>query len=219
MHFVGFQDSETAVEQGLLCGETVNQKRLRDNEECTNDISKEKKFSNKCPVSSPYSGDETPFADDQQRSKNGSNSCSSSQNSQNSEVNDAETLKEEAIARMKLDMEEKRFFYIPPRVNLKRFDYLHYVRKKDEGAYTYAAHADYYILLRACARVAEVEIRCMHIAVLSFERRLAWMEKRINHCLHLTPPIASCEYCTDMVPENTNAENDIESIGFPDLNL
>ncbi|CAB4263082.1 unnamed protein product [Prunus armeniaca] len=213
------KDSETAVEQGLLCGETVNQKRLRDNEECTNDISKEKRFSNKLPVSRPYSGDETPFADDQQRSKNGDNSCSSSQNSQNSEVNDAETLKEEAIARMKLDMEEKRFFYIPPRVNLKRFDYLHYVRKKDEGAYTYVAHADYYILLRACARVAEVEIRCMHIAVLSFERRLAWMEKRINHCLHLTPPIVSCEYCTDMVPENTNAENDIESIGFPDLNL
>ncbi|BFG30540.1 hypothetical protein CerSpe_168140 [Prunus speciosa] len=213
------KDSETAVEQGLLCGETVNQKRLRDNEECTDDISKEKKFSNKCRVSSPYSGDETHFADDQQRSKNGDNSCSSSQNSQNSEVNDAETLKEEAITRMKLDMEEKRFFYIPPRVNLKRFDYLHYVRKKDEGAYTYAAHADYYILLRACARVAEVEIRCMHIAVLSFERRLAWMEKRINHCLHLTPPIVSCDYCTDMVPENTNAENDIESIGFPDLNL
>ncbi|KAL6293616.1 hypothetical protein ACE6H2_001758 [Prunus campanulata] len=213
------KDSETAVKQGLLCGETVNQKRLRDNEECTNDISEEKKFSNKCPVSSPYSGDETPFADDQQRSKNGDNSCSSSQNSQNSEVNDAETLKEEAITRMKLDMEEKRFFYVPPRVNLKRFDYLHYVRKKDEGAYTYVAHADYYILLRACARVAEVEIRCMHIAVLSFERRLAWMEKRINHCLHLTPPIVSCEYCADMVPENTNAENDIESVGFPDLNL
>ncbi|BBH03257.1 maternal effect embryo arrest 12 [Prunus dulcis] len=209
------KDSETAIEQGLLCGETVNQKRLRD----SNDISKEKKFSNKCPVSSPYSGDETPFADDQQRSKNGDNSCSSSQNSQNSEVNDAETLKEEAIARMKLDMEEKRFFYIPPRVNLKRFDYLHYVRKKDEGAYTYVAHADYYILLRACARVAEVEIRCMHIAVLSFERRLAWMEERINHCLHLTPPIVSCEYCTGVVPENTNTENDIESIGFPDLNL
>ncbi|BFG15565.1 hypothetical protein CerSpe_018390 [Prunus speciosa] len=213
------KDSETAVEQGLLCGETVNQKRLRDNEECTNDISEEKKFSNECPVSSPYSGDETPFADNQQRSKNGDNSCSSSQNSQNSEVNDAETLKEEAITRMKLDMEEKRFFYVPPRVNPKRFDYLHYVRKKDEGAYTYVAHADYYILLRACARVAEVEIRCMHIAVLSFERRLAWMEKRISHCLHLTPPIVSCEYCADMVPENTNAENDIESVGFPDLNL
>lgn len=219
MHFISFQDSETAVEQGLHCGGTVNQKRLKDSEECTRDISKEQKCSNKCYVSSPSSGDETSFADDQQRSKNGDNSCSGSQNSQNSEDNDSETLKEEAITRMKLDMEEKRFFYIPPRVNIRRFDYLHYVRKKDEGAYTYVAHADYYILLRACARVAEVEIRCMHIAVLTFEKRLAWMEKRINHCLRLTPPIVSCEGCTDIVPENANAENDIESIGFPDLNL
>ncbi|XWS34106.1 hypothetical protein CRYUN_Cryun21dG0011200 [Craigia yunnanensis] len=56
-------------------------------------------------------------------------------------------------------MEENRFSYIPPRVMLKRLDYLHYVRKKDEGAMTYVAHADYYILLRSCARVAEVDMR------------------------------------------------------------
>ncbi|XP_050368304.1 TATA box-binding protein-associated factor RNA polymerase I subunit B [Argentina anserina] len=179
------KDSDAAVEQGLHCGRTDEPKRLKYNEECT----------------SVPSCEETFLADDHQRSENGDHFCHSS------EVNDqesAETFKDEAIGQMKLDMEEKRFCYIPPRVNPKRFDYLHYVRKQDDGAYTYAAHADYYILLRACARVAQVETRCMHIGVLSFERRLAWLEKRIDHCLHLTPPMIPCEYCTDRVPENSN---------------
>ncbi|KAM1158359.1 hypothetical protein ACFX19_032217 [Malus domestica] len=184
------KDSETAAGKGLFGDRDVEQKMLRDSDECASDG--------------------TPFAGDHQRNKTGDHSCASSQNSHGSGANDAETLKDEAIRRMKLDMEEKRFCYIPPRVNLKRFDYLHYVRKKDEGAYTYVAHADYYILLRSCARVAQVEIRCMHIAVLSIERRLAWLEKRINHCLHLTPPVVSCQYCTEMFPD---AENNIgESI-------
>lgn len=95
---------------------------------------------------------------------------------------------EEAINRLRADMEENRFCYIPPRHNVKRHDYLYYVRKKDEGAYTYAAHADYYILLQACSKVAQVDIRLMHMAVLNFERRLAWIEKRIDHCLNSTPP-------------------------------
>lgn len=202
------KDSDAAVEQGLHC-RTDDQKILRDNEECTSSSpSKGDKFKR------PFSDEETSQADDHQRSQNGDHCGDSSQISQYSEANDqalAETFKDEAINQMKLDMEEKRFCYIPPRVNLKRFDYLHYVRKQDEGAYTYVAHADYYILLRACARVAQVETRCMHIGVLSFERRLAWLEKRIDHCLHLTPPIVSCEYCTDMVPGNTiNAETIVE---------
>ncbi|KAJ8764763.1 hypothetical protein K2173_009163 [Erythroxylum novogranatense] len=99
-----------------------------------------------------------------------------------------ESLKDKAIRRLKVDMEENRFCYIPPRVKVKRFDYLHYVRKNDDGALTYVAHADYYILLRACARVAVVDIRIMHIGVLSFEKRLAWLEKRIDYCLNLTLP-------------------------------
>ncbi|XP_024157308.1 TATA box-binding protein-associated factor RNA polymerase I subunit B [Rosa chinensis] len=210
--------SDTAVEQGLHCGRTDDQKRRRYNEECTSSSpSREKKLRR------PSSNEETSLADDHKWSQNGAHFGDSSQNSQNSEVNDqelAETFKDEAINRMKLDMEEKRFCYIPPRVNLKRFDYLHYVRKQDEGAYTYVSHADYYILLRACSRVAQVETRCMHIGVLSFERRLAWLEKRIDHCLHLTP-IVSCDYCTDMVPENTTDAETIveESIGLSNLNI
>ncbi|KAK7250473.1 hypothetical protein RIF29_32939 [Crotalaria pallida] len=110
-------------------------------------------------------------------------------------------LANEAIRKMNLDMENK-FCYIPPRVNLKRLDYLHYVRKRDEGALTYVAHADYYILLRACAKVVQVDIRILHIGVLSLERRLAWLENRINQCLHSEPPNATCQFCSNMVPEN-----------------
>ena len=63
-----------------------------------------------------------------------------------------------AIARMKLDMEENRFYYIPPIVNKKRrHDYLQYVRKMDEGVLDYVAHADYY----ACWRVEAQKKTCL----------------------------------------------------------
>ena len=118
----------------------------------------------------------------------------------------------EAIRQLKLDMEEKRFCYIPPRANPKRFGYLHYSRKIDEGALTYAAHADYYILLRACARAAQVDIRIMHIGVLSLEKRLSWLEDRIHKTLRLTPSSVTCEFCSD-VP------NHIDSVGLSDLDI
>lgn len=127
--------------------------------------------------------------------------------SETQEQTSAETLDNEAIRKLKLDMEENKFCYIPPRVKVKRFDYLHYVRKKDRGALTYVAHADYYILLRACARVAQVDIRIMHIGVLSLERRLAWLEKRIDKCLHVKPPRISCQFCSgEMAPENASVD-------------
>ncbi|CAN0890950.1 TATA box-binding protein-associated factor RNA polymerase I subunit B [Linum grandiflorum] len=84
--------------------------------------------------------------------------------------------------RMKTDMEENSFCYIVPRVKVKRPDgYLYYNRKRDEGSFRYVAHADYYIVLRSCAKVAQVDIRIMHIGVLSLERRLGLEEKRIDH--------------------------------------
>lgn len=110
---------------------------------------------------------------------------------------------EAIIRQLKLDMEENRFCYIPPNVKPTKLDYVHYVRKKDKGALSYVAHADYYILLRAFARVAyDNDIRILHIGVLSLERRLAWLEKKIGHCLHLKPPNSSCQYCTLRPTEN-----------------
>ena len=220
------QDSDTACGEGMDCSGGVNQKRLRDDEGCTNRLPKENKKLRDRRVSSP-TDDEPNHSEDRQWSQYGDHSFNSSQGDQNSESDDqasvdttrdettAETSKEKAIRRMKLDMEENNFSYIPPRVNTKRFDYLHYVRKKDEGALTYVAHADYYLLLRACARTAQVEIRCMHIGVLNFERRLAWLEHRIDHCLHLNPPLFSCEFCTDMPLGNATDD----SLGLSNLNI
>ncbi|CAH8301403.1 unnamed protein product [Eruca vesicaria subsp. sativa] len=108
--------------------------------------------------------------------------------------------KERAISRLIADMGENFFVYIPPRVKVKRQGYIQYVRKKEDGALTYAVHADYYILLRVCARVAEIDARNMHRGVLSFERRLAWIEKRIDHVLHQTPSSSfmTCKHCDDV---------------------
>lgn len=135
-----------------------------------------------------------------QRHSDADYSSPTSEEPENSEPNDkvsAETSKLRAIRLMKKNMEQNMFIYIPPRVKLRRLDYLHYARKNNEGALTYVAHADYYILLCSCARVAEVDMRLMHVGLLSMERRLAWLEKRIDHCLHLTPPSATCKFCTD----------------------
>uniref|UniRef100_A0A7N0TLG0 Uncharacterized protein n=1 Tax=Kalanchoe fedtschenkoi TaxID=63787 RepID=A0A7N0TLG0_KALFE len=146
---------------------------------------------------------ESPHLDDQSEQSHGDDhnsprrseippSCAANEEQVASKIS-----KDEAINRIKAEMEEHRFCYIPPRVNVKRHDYLHYVRKKDEGAYTYVAHADYYILLRACARVAQVDIRIMHVGVMNLERRLAWIEKRIDHCLNLRHPDVDDDHVDD----------------------
>ncbi|KAJ0229697.1 hypothetical protein HA466_0313940 [Hirschfeldia incana] len=128
--------------------------------------------------------------------------------------------KEREISRLIADMGENYFVYIPPRVKVKRQGYIHYVRKKDDGALVYAVHADYYILLRVCARVAEIDARNMHRGVLSFERRLAWIEKRIDHVLHLTPTSShvKCKHCDDgNVDSEDHDDHMVESHGTGDL--
>ncbi|KAG7020963.1 TATA box-binding protein-associated factor RNA polymerase I subunit B [Cucurbita argyrosperma subsp. argyrosperma] len=190
-----------------------NQKRLR---EAPNDRSsnKDKKRRSEDRVSGESSDNRTESNNSQQ-----SHSSKSSENVDDelSSEDKASTLtsKDEAIRRLKLDMEENRFCYIPPRVYPKRFGYLHYSRKIDEGALTYAAHADYYLLLRACARAAQVSTRIMHIGVLSLEKRLSWLESRINHSLHLTPSSVSCEFCSDVMPDHAT----LDSIDLSDLNI
>ncbi|KAB1208345.1 TATA box-binding protein-associated factor RNA polymerase I subunit B [Morella rubra] len=225
------KDSEPAEDFEEGPSNAFNQKRMRDaerasqmpednkeikDEGCVNGASSEDVFYH---ANDPEHSDGTYHADDSLWGLDGGRFSQSSKSDKNTEYSgqdSAETLKNEAIRRMKLDMEENRFCYIPPRVNVKRLDYLHYVRKKDGGAFTYAAHADYYILLRVCAKVAQVDIRIMHIGVLGLERRLAWLENRIDHCLHLTPPNVSCEFCSD-VGGAEHAGDD--SIGFSNLNI
>ncbi|KAK9132336.1 hypothetical protein Scep_011864 [Stephania cephalantha] len=130
-----------------------------------------------------------------------SRSISEEQNQGIGESNSAENLKDEAIKHMVLDMEENGFYYIPPRVNIKRLDYLHYVRKNDAGSRDYVAHADYYILLRACALVVQVDVQKMHAAVLNFEKRLAWTESLIDRTLQMKPPEPSSNSSEHKEPE------------------
>lgn len=190
-----------------------NQKRLR---EAPNDRSsnKDKKRRSEDRISGESSDNRTESNNSQQ-----SHSSKSSENVDDELSSEDKastpTSKDEAIRRLKLDMEENRFCYIPPRVYPKRFGYLHYSRKIDEGALTYAAHADYYLLLRACARAAQVSTRIMHIGVLSLEKRLSWLESRINHSLHLTPSSVSCEFCSDVMPDHAT----LDSIDLSDLNI
>ncbi|KAI7734386.1 hypothetical protein M8C21_024539 [Ambrosia artemisiifolia] len=122
-----------------------------------------------------------------------------------------EPHKDREIRRMKSNMEENKFCYIPPRKRVKRHDYLHYTRKKGDGVYVYAAHADYYILLRSCARVAQLDVRSMHAAVLSFERRLVWLEKNIQQSLKQMPCNEDCQLCHD--------DNNDNSVNLSKLNL
>ncbi|KAL8544671.1 hypothetical protein ACS0TY_005052 [Phlomoides rotata] len=119
------------------------------------------------------------------------------QDSTNCKRTSKESPKEKAIKKLKLDMDENQFSYIPPRVKVKNKDYLHYARRRKD-MYIYAVHADYYILLRCCAKLAQVEPRIMHIAVLSLERRLQWVEKRIEPSLHFKPNLEDlCKFCED----------------------
>ncbi|KAK6931228.1 hypothetical protein RJ641_003021 [Dillenia turbinata] len=199
-------------DEGVECCGELGQKRVRDEETCTRNLFREYKRTRE--------GSEDFHSDDGlQLSISDDDSSEGSMRGQDSMPSNrmfAETLKDEATRRLKCNMEESRFCYIPPRVKVKRYDYLHYVRKKVSGALTCVAHADYYILLRACATAAQVDIRVMHMGVLSFERRLGWIENRIDHCLKLKPPDWTCEYCSNAQQDATEDEY---SIGLSDLNL
>ncbi|VFQ85946.1 unnamed protein product [Cuscuta campestris] len=106
------------------------------------------------------------------------------------------SYKDKAIRQLKSNMEENRFCYVPPSKETmkKNHGYIRYARKKD-GAYVYAVHADYYIILRLCARVARVDVRTLHMGVLNFQKRLEQIENRIDFCLRWRLPDDLCDFC------------------------
>ncbi|KAG8363771.1 hypothetical protein BUALT_Bualt19G0057000 [Buddleja alternifolia] len=192
--FSGLRPSYEDLEEEKLVGEfwdfyqnnkgpeTCNKKSNRSNNKRSRNVNKSRREEGKTPESDH-------------------STCSTSQNHDQDSTNrnhpSNESPKDRAIRQLKLDMEENKFCYISPRVKVKRKDYVHYVRKRKE-VYIYAVHADYYVLLRSCAKVAQVETRMMHLAVLSFERRLHWLEKRIDYSLDIEPGINDvCDFCKD----------------------
>lgn len=111
-----------------------------------------------------------------------------------------ESPRVKAIRELKLDMEENRFSYIPPRQLIRDQRYIIYTRRRKEGkegAFIYAAHADYYILLRACAKVAQVDVRSLHLGVLEFEKRLKQLEEKMGKCLHLKVSNSGLGFCAN----------------------
>lgn len=90
----------------------------------------------------------------------------------------------DAMQMLKSEMQEHGFHYMPPRKPRKSDGYLRYKRRRLGGSFIYVAHADYYMLLRAFAKLAEVDVRIMHTSVLKLERRLECIEERIERSLN-----------------------------------
>lgn len=84
-----------------------------------------------------------------------------------------------AMEKIKLEMEENGFKYLPPRAHQK-ISYVQYRRQRIDGKLVYVAHADYYILLRTCAKLVEVDAQTMHRCVLNLEKRLEWIDRLID---------------------------------------
>ncbi|CAM0948896.1 unnamed protein product [Alopecurus aequalis] len=87
------------------------------------------------------------------------------------------------IQSIKSEMEDHGFCYMPPRKRLRSDGYLHYRRKTMTGSLACAGYADYYMLIRSFAKLAEVDVRIMHTSVLKLERRLACIEERTGKSL------------------------------------
>lgn len=81
------------------------------------------------------------------------------------------------------DMEQNGFHYIRPTRCHPPDTYLVYRKKIIGRKYETLVHADYYILLRACARVIKVNVYALHSCVLNIEKRLSWIEGRITGVL------------------------------------
>lgn len=187
-----------------------NQKRSRDNYNCFSTPSKASKKHKDEEITSSPSADSGQFHYDSPKwdldTQQSSQACEVSANAENGEAS-SQNLEDIALKYLKIDMEEHRFCYIPPRVEIKRHDHLHYSRKKADGSLAYVAHADYYILLRACAKLAKVDVRIMHVSALSLERRLAWIEKWIDHGLLEKCSNGPIEYGDDLEDESVNLSN------------
>jgi hypothetical protein len=203
-----FQNTTKPSEHAGKSNTAFNRSRLTD-EGRIRRTSKMKKVRREC-FNEPSHDDGTCHVDDFPGSLNNDNSSGTSPYGEDSVSNknggSGKSVVNEAITQIKLDMEENLFCYVPPRVKPKNLDHVHYVRKKDKGAMTYVAHADYYILLRACARIAQVDIRILHIGVLRLEKRLAWLEKRVDQCLHLKPSSISRQFCSVKTTENVSED-------------
>ncbi|KAJ1703654.1 hypothetical protein LUZ63_003433 [Rhynchospora breviuscula] len=85
---------------------------------------------------------------------------------------------------MRFEMENNWFCYLDPVSKRKSKGYISYKRVRDRFL-IYAVHADYYILLRALAKLAKVDMRLLHDSTLELERKLTWIEKKITASMNV----------------------------------
>ncbi|XP_062181059.1 TATA box-binding protein-associated factor RNA polymerase I subunit B-like isoform X2 [Phragmites australis] len=96
----------------------------------------------------------------------------------------------DAMQMIKSEMQDRGFHYMPPKKPRKSDGYLRY-RRRLTGGFIYVVHADYYMLLRAFAKLAEVDVRIMHTSVLKLEKRLPWIEEQIERSLNTLQNLSS----------------------------
>ncbi|GLJ32733.1 hypothetical protein SUGI_0658970 [Cryptomeria japonica] len=77
------------------------------------------------------------------------------------------------------DMEQNGFKYVPPLRSCPPDSYMSYMKKVKSGKSHVVVHADYYILLRACARVIKMNAFVLHRCILKIEKELGCIEERI----------------------------------------
>ena len=81
-------------------------------------------------------------------------------------------------------MEQDGFQYVPPLRSCPPDSYMSYMKKKVTGEKSHIViHADYYILLRACARVIKVNVFVLHQCIFKIEKDLCFIEDRIEGIL------------------------------------
>jgi hypothetical protein len=90
----------------------------------------------------------------------------------------------DAMQMLKSEMHDHGFHYMQPRKPRQLDGYLRYRRRWLSDCFVYVAHADYFMLRRAFAKLAEVDVRIMHTSVLKLERRLSCIEEQIERSLN-----------------------------------
>ncbi|KAJ3708138.1 hypothetical protein LUZ61_011843 [Rhynchospora tenuis] len=88
------------------------------------------------------------------------------------------------LERMRFEMENNWFCYLDPVSKRKSKGYISYKRVRDR-IFVYSVHADYYILLRALAKLAKVDMRLLHASTLELERKLTWIEDKIRASMNV----------------------------------
>eukprot|EP01018_Ginkgo_biloba_P030409 Gb_26157 [translate_table: standard] len=95
----------------------------------------------------------------------------------------SEMFRDKTLESVIFDMEQNGFQYIPPVKDHPSDSYLRYRKKTVDGKLKTFVHADYFILLRACARLIKVDSFTLHRGVWKVEKRIGWIEDCVGEVI------------------------------------